>query len=74
MDAAFERRFLYKLEFQVPGPEEASHIWQAMLPELSHEEALQLARELGGAPMPQAARNRKQLGSYALWARNFKQP
>lgn len=45
LDPAFERRFLYKMEFLKPTPEEARHIWQAMLPELSDEEAKGLAEE-----------------------------
>lgn len=45
LDPAFERRFLYKLEFLKPTPEEARHIWQAMLPELSDQDALQLATD-----------------------------
>ena len=43
LDSAFERRFLYKIEFTKPTPAERSHIWQAMLPELSHSDALLLA-------------------------------
>lgn len=43
LDAAFERRFLYKIEFEKPTPEESRHIWQSMLPELSDTEALNLA-------------------------------
>lgn len=45
LDPAFERRFLYKMEFLTPTPNEARHIWQAMLPELSDEDALQLASD-----------------------------
>lgn len=44
-DSAFERRFIYKIYFEKPTPEVASHIWQTMLPNLSAEEALQLAEE-----------------------------
>ena len=43
LDAAFERRFLYKIEFEKPTPEESRHIWQSMLPELTDAEALELA-------------------------------
>lgn len=43
LDDAFERRFLYKIEFPHPTSAERSHIWKAMLPELTHEEALQIA-------------------------------
>ena len=43
LDAAFDRRFLYKVEFQKPTAEESRHIWQAMLPNLSEENARALA-------------------------------
>ena len=44
LDAAFERRFLYKIEFEKPTPNESRHIWKAMLPELTDKEALELAK------------------------------
>lgn len=43
LDAAFERRFLYKIEFEKPTPQESKHIWRSMLPDLSEEQALNLA-------------------------------
>ena len=43
LDSAFERRFLYKIEFTKPTPAERCHIWQAMLPDLTHDDALMLA-------------------------------
>ena len=43
LDSAFERRFLYKIEFEKPTPNESRHIWKSMLPELSDDEALTLA-------------------------------
>ena len=43
LDAAFDRRFLYKVEFQKPTAEESRHIWQAMLPDLDDENARSLA-------------------------------
>ena len=43
LDAAFDRRFLYKVEFQKPTSEESRHIWQAMLPSLDDENARALA-------------------------------
>lgn len=43
LDPAFERRFLYKIEFEKPTPNESRHIWKSMLPELSDEDALNLA-------------------------------
>ena len=44
LDSAFERRFLYKIEFEKPTPNESRHIWKAMLPELTDDEALSLAK------------------------------
>ena len=44
LDRAFERRFLYKIEFHRPSTEAMKHIWQAMLPELSAEDAAQLSQ------------------------------
>ena len=43
LDAAFDRRFLYKVEFKKPTAEESRHIWQAMLPNLDEENARTLA-------------------------------
>ena len=43
MDSAFERRFLYKIEFEKPSEKAKRAIWQSMLPSLSEGEALQLA-------------------------------
>ena len=45
LDAAFERRFLYKIEFPKPTPNESQHIWHAMLPEISEVEAFELAKQ-----------------------------
>lgn len=44
LDSAFERRFLYKIEFEKPTPNESRHIWKSMLPELTDDEALSLAK------------------------------
>lgn len=43
LDSAFDRRFLYKVEFLKPTAEESRHIWQAMLPTLSDDNARILA-------------------------------
>ena len=43
MDPAFERRFLYKIEFEKPTVEIKSAIWQTMLAGLSNEDAAILA-------------------------------
>ncbi len=43
MDAAFERRFLFKVKFEKPAVVNAARIWQSKLTFLSEEESLQLA-------------------------------
>ena len=45
LDKAFERRFLYKIRFDKPTLEAKSRIWRSMIPELSTDEALQLATD-----------------------------
>jgi SpoVK/Ycf46/Vps4 family AAA+-type ATPase len=44
LDKAFERRFLYKIEFSKPSLEAKSMIWQSMIPELSTTDAQTLAQ------------------------------
>ena len=43
MDKAFERRFLYKVEFNAPTIDAKCAIWRSMIPSLNDEEALLLA-------------------------------
>lgn len=43
LDKAFERRFLYKIQFHRPSPAARAAIWQAMMPGLSPESAAALA-------------------------------
>ena len=43
MDSAFERRFLYKIEFTQPSLEAKQSIWRSMLPLLSEADAKMLA-------------------------------
>ena len=45
MDKAFERRFLYKIEFSRPSLTAKSLIWQSMIPELSQDDAKSLAQK-----------------------------
>ena len=45
LDKAFERRFLYKVRFDRPSAEVRSHIWTAMIPDLSETEATRLASD-----------------------------
>ncbi len=44
MDTAFERRFLYKIRFDIPNAEVRAQLWQSMIPELPEEGAASLAR------------------------------
>ena len=44
LDAAFERRFLFKVEFTKPEPLVSSKIWQSKLPMLSDDKCLELAK------------------------------
>ncbi|MDR1893222.1 MAG: ATP-binding protein [Spirochaetales bacterium] len=58
LDGAFERRFLYKIEFEKPDSPSRAFIWQSMLENLSGEEARELAEqfELSGGQIENAAR------------------
>lgn len=43
LDPAFERRFIYKVEFKLPEKESRAKIWKSMIPDLSEAEAASLA-------------------------------
>ena len=43
LDKAFERRFLYKINFRQPEPAVKSRIWRSMMPELTEEQAASLS-------------------------------
>ena len=43
LDKAFERRFLYKIEFDKPNVDAKEKIWNTMLPNLSKDERIELA-------------------------------
>jgi hypothetical protein len=45
MDVAFERRFLYKIEFKNPNQDALRNIWQNMIPDLSGADAENLSGE-----------------------------
>ena len=47
MDKAFERRFLYKIQFNKPSVEARQSIWESMLPDISKEDAHILASQYG---------------------------
>lgn len=44
MDKAFDRRFLYKVEFECPTFEARKQIWMSLLPGLNDEQATELAK------------------------------
>ncbi|MBW7871607.1 MAG: ATP-binding protein [Flavobacteriia bacterium] len=58
LDAAFERRFLYKIHFEKPSSQVAAKIWKSKLPFLSEEEAFELASkfDFSGGEMENIAR------------------
>lgn len=60
LDKAFERRFIYKIEFERPDVEAKKQIWMSMIPALSEETALALAKEfdLSGGQIENVARKR----------------
>lgn len=60
LDSAFERRFLYKIEFDKPTANERQHIWKSMLPDLSDDQSLELAKkyDFSGGQIENIARKR----------------
>lgn len=60
MDAAFERRFLYKIEFEPPTVETRKSIWRTMIPELLDDDVVVLAErfEFSGGQIENIARRR----------------
>ena len=60
LDKAFERRFIYKIEFERPTVEAKKQIWKSMIPSLSDEFAQSLAQEfdLSGGQIENIARKR----------------
>ena len=45
LDSAYERRFLFSMEFEKPTPEVRKKIWLSMLPDLAEKDAEALARK-----------------------------
>ena len=45
LDKAFERRFLYKIEFEAPDTDTRTKIWRSMMPSLDSGEAFNLAEQ-----------------------------
>lgn len=60
LDKAFERRFIYKVQFHNPDIEAKAKIWRSMLKDLSMEEARQLAThfDFSGGQIENIARKR----------------
>ena len=60
LDKAFERRFLYKIEFEKPSREAKSRIWQSMIPTLDEQTAATLAEryDFSGGQIENIARKR----------------
>jgi SpoVK/Ycf46/Vps4 family AAA+-type ATPase len=60
LDRAFERRFLYKVEFHKPDTSVKTQIWQSMLKDLSTDDAHQLASrfDFSGGQIENIARKR----------------
>jgi hypothetical protein len=60
LDRAFERRFLYKVEFHKPNTEVKTQIWRSMLKDISADEAHQLAIhfDFSGGQIENIARKR----------------
>ncbi len=61
LDSAFDRRFLYKVEFTNPGVEARAKIWHSLLPEMDIEECAIFAKEfnLSGGQIENVARKCK---------------
>ena len=58
MDNAFERRFLYKINFEKPGIESRRGIWTSLLPDMPENETAELSRkfELSGGQIENISR------------------
>lgn len=58
LDAAFERRFLFKIKFDAPSTENAAKIWKSKLPQISTKQAQFLANnfKFSGGEMENIAR------------------
>lgn len=64
LDTAFERRFLYKIEFDKPDTDTKTSIWQSMVSDLSCEDAAVLAKnfDFSGGQIENIARKRMVTG------------
>lgn len=60
LDKAFERRFLYKIRFDRPSEEAKRHIWKSLMPELTDDQAAELAAafDLSGGQIENISRKK----------------
>jgi hypothetical protein len=60
LDSAFERRFIFKIEFKKPDTSVKSKIWRSMLKDISEDDARQLAShfDFSGGQIENIARKR----------------
>jgi SpoVK/Ycf46/Vps4 family AAA+-type ATPase len=60
MDAAFERRFLYKIEFEKPAAHARRAIWQSLMTDLDETAAAELSKrfDFSGGQIENVARKR----------------
>ncbi|MDR0823373.1 MAG: hypothetical protein LBN20_06320, partial [Endomicrobium sp.] len=60
LDKAFERRFIYKIEFHKPSLDARKHIWQSIIPTLSDTDAQSLSHsyDFSGGQIENIARKR----------------
>jgi SpoVK/Ycf46/Vps4 family AAA+-type ATPase len=67
LDKAFERRFLYKVEFEKPGLGVRQSIWQSIAPSISSTDAASLASrfDFSGGQIENVAR--KAVTDYVLY-------
>ena len=58
LDAAFERRFIFKIQFEKPGKEVKAQIWKSMIDTLNDDESLELAEmfDVSGGEIENIAR------------------
>jgi SpoVK/Ycf46/Vps4 family AAA+-type ATPase len=70
MDSAFERRFIYKIEFKNPSVDAKMSIWKSMIPALNDEMAYILAQkyDFSGGQIENIAR--KHTVEYVLTGKN----
>lgn len=67
LDPAFERRFLFKVKFELPDIATQKSIWNSYFPELSNEETLSLAKRFSLSPGQIANIQRKQIIEQILY-------